>query len=67
LKGWSLVNNENEKDDTVRGVEVNTSIDDDGKKMLASPGSETMACLTLRLCGNPGDPAPLPEGSIPYN
>ena len=29
-----------------------------GKRMFASPGSETMACLTLRLHGNPGDPVP---------
>jgi hypothetical protein len=56
-----------EKDDTVRKVEVNTSIDVTGKEMLASPGSKTMACLTLRLCGNPGDPAPLPRGSMPDN
>ena len=28
-----------------------------GKEVLASSGSETMACVTSRLHGNPGDPA----------
>jgi hypothetical protein len=28
-----------------------------GEGMLASSGSETMACVTSRLHGNPGDPA----------
>ena len=46
------------KDHTVQKVEVNTNIDVNGKEMFASPGSETMACLTLGLCGNLGDPAP---------
>jgi hypothetical protein len=41
----------------VKLVEVNMSITANGKEMLASSGSETMACLTLGLCGNPGDPA----------
>jgi hypothetical protein len=35
------------KDDTVIEVEVNTGIFAIGKKMLVSPGSETMACLTI--------------------
>ena len=35
------------KDNTVQKVEVNTDIDANGKEMFASPGSETMACLTL--------------------
>ena len=47
------------KDDTLVIVEVNMSIAATGKAMLASSGSKTMACLTLRLCGNPGGPAPL--------
>ena len=38
-------------------MEVNTNIDANGKEMFASPGSVTMACLTLGLCGNLGDPA----------
>ena len=42
-------------------MEVNTNIDANGKEMFASPGSETMACLTLGLCGNLGDPAPLSD------
>jgi hypothetical protein len=29
---------------------------DNGKSMSASPGSVTMACLILGLCGNPGGP-----------
>ena len=49
------------KDNTVQIVEVNTDIDANGKEMSASPGSETMACLTLGLCGNLGDPAPLSD------
>ena len=28
-----------------------------GEEVLASSGSETMACVTLRLHGNPGGPA----------
>ena len=40
-------------------MEVNTDIFVKGKDMSASPGSETMACLTSGLHGNPGDPVPL--------
>ena len=40
-------------------VEVNTNTTVNGKGIFASSGSETMACQTLRLHGNPGDPAPL--------
>ena len=36
-----------EKDDTLSMVEVNMGITANGKAMLTSPGSETMACLTL--------------------
>ena len=36
-----------EKDNTLSVVEVNISIATNGKEMLTSPGSETMACLTL--------------------
>ena len=35
-----------------------------GKEMLASPGSETMACLTLGLCGNLGGPEPASEMGV---
>ena len=38
---------ENRKDDTLDLVEVNMSITVNGKEMLASSGSETLACLTL--------------------
>ena len=56
------------KDDTVLEVEVNTGITVKGKVMPASSGSETMACLTLRLRGNPGGPVSLSEqGSMPDN
>ncbi len=34
------------KDDAVQGSEVNTDANDNGKNVSASPGSETMACLT---------------------
>jgi hypothetical protein len=57
LKGLSPVKRANRKDDTVKLVEVNTSINANGKKMIASSGSETLACLTLGVCGNPGGPA----------
>ena len=40
-------------------MEVNTGIVSKGKVIQASPGPETMACLTLKLYGNPGDPMPL--------
>jgi hypothetical protein len=36
-----------EKDDTLLMVEVNMSSTANGKALLASPGSKTMACLTL--------------------
>ena len=36
-----------EKDDALSKVEVNMGITVNGKAMLTSPGSETMACLTL--------------------
>ena len=36
-----------EKDDTLSMVEVNMSITANGKAMFTSPGSETMACMTL--------------------
>lgn len=35
------------KDNTLIEVEVNTNIAVNGKDMFASPGSETMACLTV--------------------
>jgi hypothetical protein len=47
LKGLSLVRRVEGKGDTVKLVEVNMSITAKGKEMLASSGSETMACLTL--------------------
>jgi hypothetical protein len=51
-------------------AEVTTSIAAAGEAIVASPGSETMACVTLRSGGNPGGPAALsgdrPE-SMPGN
>ena len=35
--------------------------------MTASSGSETMACVTLRLHGNPGDPAAAFGGTTQRN
>jgi hypothetical protein len=45
--------------------EVNMDTTVNGKGVFASPGSETMACLTLGLCGNPGGPA-LSSGNGEY-
>lgn len=42
LRNWRVG-----RDDAFGSAEVNTSIDNTGKEMLASPGSETMACLTI--------------------
>jgi hypothetical protein len=47
----------NRKDDALNLAEVNTGTGVKGKDVLASSGSETMACVTVRLHGNPGDPA----------
>ena len=44
------------RDDVLSYTEVKMSSGVNGKPLLASPGSETMACWTLRMCGNPGDP-----------
>jgi hypothetical protein len=37
-------------------TEVNMSTDREWQVSGTSSGSETMACRTLRICGNPGDP-----------
>jgi hypothetical protein len=56
------------KGDAVLGAEVAMGIPVNGKGVSASPGSETMACLTLGLHGNPGGPALSPrQGSMPDN
>lgn len=47
VEGIEPRNRRDEKDNTVIEVEVKTNIDANGKKMFASPGSETMACLTM--------------------
>jgi hypothetical protein len=52
-------NRRDEKDDAVLRAEVNTGTSAKGKLMPAFPGSETMACLTSGLHGNPGGPVPL--------
>jgi hypothetical protein len=53
------------KDDAVLGAEVNTGTAVNGKGVSTSPGSETMACLTWGLHGNPGGPALSPqEGGV---
>lgn len=39
-----------------------------GKSRSTSSGSETMACRTMRICGNPGDPLfSCFEASMPDN
>ena len=48
-------------------TEVNTSTGE-WQVSGASPGSETMACRILRICGNPGDPLlSCCEASMPDN
>ncbi|MBI4745087.1 MAG: hypothetical protein HY786_00715 [Deltaproteobacteria bacterium] len=47
VEGIEPRNRRDEKDNTVIEVEVNMGISANGKEMLASPGSETMACLIL--------------------
>ena len=44
-----------ERDDVVVHTEVNMFIGEWQVNGI-SPGSETMACRTLRICGNPGGP-----------
>jgi len=57
VEGIEPRNEVNRKDDGVRCAEVNTGATVKGDVVNASSGSETMACVTLRLHGNPGDPA----------
>jgi hypothetical protein len=54
----SLVSKLKGKDDAVTVAEVNTTTNDNGKLMVVSPGSVTMACVISGTNGNPGDPAP---------
>lgn len=44
-----------ERDDVFVFTEVNMLLAN-GKSCSTSPGSETMACRIMRVCGNPGDP-----------
>ena len=46
----------NGKGDAINLAEVNMGEAKIGLAALASPGSETMACMTLRVHGNPGGP-----------
>lgn len=64
VEGIEPRNSTDGKDDDFQVSEVNTDADDNGKTAYAFPGSETMACLTLRVCGNPGDSAPLPARGV---
>ena len=57
VEGIEPRNTRNRKDDVFRPTEVNTGSGEKGEAMPASSGSETMACVTSRLHGNPGDPA----------
>ena len=57
VEGIEPRNQYNRKDDALNLAEVNTGTVEKGKDAPASSGSETMACVTVRLRGNPGDPA----------
>jgi len=46
------------KGDAVERAEAYIDCSVIGRLQAASPGSETVACLTLRLHGNLGDPVP---------
>ena len=46
----------NGKDDAVKLAEVHMSAAEMGLAALASPGSKTTACMTIRVDGNPGGP-----------
>jgi hypothetical protein len=57
VEGIEPRNQYNRKDDALNLAEVNTGTTGKAKDVHASSGSETMACVTSRLHGNPGDPA----------
>ena len=57
VEGIEPRNTRNRKDYVFKPAIVNTSTAAKGKEVLASSGSETMACVTSRLHGNPGGPA----------
>src|SRR6266849_6345801 len=57
VEGIEPRNQYNRKDDAFNIAEVNTGTTGKAKDVHASSGSETMACVTMRLHGNPGDPA----------
>ncbi len=56
MKGLSPENMLIRKDDAVNNSGSQYERNRQGKGVLASSGSETMACVTLRLHGNPGGP-----------
>ena len=60
VEGIEPRNQYNRKDDAVNSAEVNTCTTVKARDVQASSWSETMACVTLRLRGNPGDPAATP-------
>ena len=52
------------RDDVFVITEVNMDTGVNGKLVFTSPGSKTMACWTLRVCGNPGDPMSLSKRRV---
>jgi len=57
VEGIEPRNQVNRKDDGVKMCGSQHGHHRKGEVMIASSGSETMACVTQRLHGNPGDPA----------
>jgi len=57
VEGIEPRNQVNRKDDGVRMRGSQHRYNRKGEGVPASSGSETMACVTSRLHGNPGDPA----------
>ena len=58
----SLVRYRFGKDDAVTMAEINMTGRSNGNLVVTSPGSKTMACVTLGICGNSGDPGPAFKG-----
>ena len=64
VEGIEPRNQVNRKDDGVRMCGSQHGHHRKGEVMIASSGSETMACVTLRLNGNPGDPSAASEEQL---
>src|SRR5262245_39085567 len=66
VEGIEPRNQGNRKDDDVRMYGSQHRHHRHGEEMPASSGSETMACVTSTLHGNPGDPAAAFGGGREY-